>query len=82
MSKNTSILLGQHFDDFINSQLKSGRFASASEVVRAALRLFEQEESKKAELVSELKKGEKSGFIKDFDKDKFVAELRAKHPGK
>lgn len=82
MSKNTSILLGQHFDDFINSQLKSGRYASASEVVRAALRLFEQEESRKSELINELKKGEKSGFVKDFDKGKFVAGLRAKHPGK
>jgi len=44
MAKNTSILLGDYYDDFINKQLKSGRFSSASEVVRAALRMFEQEE--------------------------------------
>ena len=46
MAKNTSILLGEYFDEFINKQVKAGRFSSASEVVRAALRMFEQEESK------------------------------------
>ncbi|MQK95645.1 type II toxin-antitoxin system ParD family antitoxin, partial [Escherichia coli] len=47
MGRNTSILLGQHFEDFIDSQVSSGRFSSASEVVRTALRLLEEEESKK-----------------------------------
>ena len=51
MAKNTSILLGDYFDNFINNQVKSGRFSSASEVVRAALRMFEQEETKKTELI-------------------------------
>ena len=51
MPKNTSILLGDYFDNFINSQVKTGRFSSASEVVRAALRMFEQEETKKSELI-------------------------------
>ncbi len=45
MAKNTSILLGDHFEKFINSQIKGGKFTSASEVVRTALRLFEYEES-------------------------------------
>lgn len=80
MAKNTSILLGDYFDDFINSQVKTGRFSSASEVVRAALRLFEQEETKKTELIKELKKGEKSGFIKDFNRDSFLKDLREKYP--
>lgn len=79
MAKNTSILLGDYFDDFINQQLKSGRFSSASEVVRAALRMFEQEESKKAALIKELKKGEKSGFVKDFNRDTFLKDLHNKH---
>ena len=65
MAKNTSILLGDYFDNFINQQVKTGKFSSASEVVRAALRMFEHEESKKTELIRELKKGEKSGFVKD-----------------
>lgn len=82
MAKNTSILLGDYFDDFINQQLKSGRFSSASEVVRTALRMLEQEESKKAELIKELKKGEKSGFVKDFNRDTFLKDLHNKHLSK
>lgn len=79
MAKNTSILLGDYFDNFINAQIQSGRFSSASEVVRAALRLFEQEENLKNELVKELKKGEKSGFVSKFDRKKFVKNLHSKH---
>ncbi len=79
MAKNTSILLGDYFDNFINSQVKTGRFSSASEVVRAALRMFEQEETKKEEIVKELKKGEKSGFVNDFNRDSFMNNLHEKH---
>lgn len=79
MAKNTSILLGDYFDNFINSQVKTGRFSSASEVVRAALRMFEQEETKKEEIIKELKKGEKSGFIKDFNRDSFMTSLHEKY---
>lgn len=82
MAKNTSILLGDYFDDFINKQVKAGRFSSASEVVRAALRMFEQEESKKAELIKELKKGEKSGFVQNFDRNTFLNDLHKKHLSK
>ena len=63
MAKNTSILLGDYFDNFINQQIKTGKYSSASEVIRAALRMFEQEESKKDKLIKELKKGERSGSI-------------------
>jgi antitoxin ParD1/3/4 len=79
MAKNTSILLGDYFDNFINQQIKTGKYSSASEVVRAALRMFEYEESKKAELIKELKKGEKSGFVKDFDRTTFLKKLHQKH---
>lgn len=79
MAKNTSILLGDYFDKFINYQVQSGRFSSASEVVRTALRLFEQEENQKNELIKELKKGEKSGFVHEFDRRKFVTTLHAKY---
>lgn len=79
MAKNTSILLGDYFDNFINHQVQSGRFSSASEVVRAALRLFEQEENQKTELIKELKKGERSGFVQKFDRKKFVKTLHGKY---
>jgi antitoxin ParD1/3/4 len=79
MAKNTSILLGDYFDKFINYQIQSGRFSSASEVIRAALRLFEHEEKKKGELIKELKEGEKSGFVQKFDRKKFIKNLHDKH---
>lgn len=79
MAKNTSILLGDYFDNFISQQIKSGKFSSASEVVRTALRMFEHEESKKIELINELKKGEKSGFVENFDRKEFLKNLHQKH---
>ncbi|TAE90560.1 MAG: type II toxin-antitoxin system ParD family antitoxin [Bacteroidetes bacterium] len=82
MAKNTSMLLGDYFNNFINQQVKSGKFSSASEVVRAALRMFEEEEAKKAALVSELKKGEKSGFAKNFNRETFLKTIHQKHVSK
>jgi len=79
MAKNTSILLGEYFDDFIKEQIKSGKYSSASEVIRSALRLFEHEERKKEELINALKKGERSGFIADFDRKEFLNEIHNKH---
>ncbi|MBS1549523.1 MAG: type II toxin-antitoxin system ParD family antitoxin [Bacteroidetes bacterium] len=79
MAKNTSILLGDYFDNFINSQIKSGKYSSASEVVRTALRMFEHEETKKTELIKELKKGEKSGFSISFDRKTFKENLHKKY---
>lgn len=79
MAKNTSILLGDYFDNFISRQIKTGKYSSASEVVRAALRMFEHEESKKIELIKELKKGEKSGFVDDFDRKELLKSLHKKH---
>jgi antitoxin ParD1/3/4 len=79
MAKNTSILLGDYFDSFITRQIKTGKYSSASEVVRAALRMFEHEESKKAELIKELEKGEKSGFVENFDRKKLLNKLHQSH---
>ncbi|MES2628224.1 MAG: type II toxin-antitoxin system ParD family antitoxin [Bacteroidota bacterium] len=81
MAKNTSILLGDYFDNFISKQITSGRFSSASEVIRAALRMFEVEESKKTELINALKKGEKSGFVEGFDRKVFLSDMHKKHLG-
>lgn len=79
MGKNTSILLGDHFEQYIKIQVQSGNYASASEVVRAALRLFEYEEQKKQALVEALKKGEESRFIEDFDANTFLKEVHSNH---
>ena len=79
MAKNTSILLGDYFENFVNGMVQTGKFSSASEVVRTALRMFEQEEAKKLELIRELEKGEKSGIAKDFNRDAFLKKLKAKH---
>jgi len=82
MAKNTSILLGDHFENFISQQIKTGRFSSASEVVRASLRVFEFEESKKTVLINELKKGERSGFVENFDRADFLERIHQKHSAK
>lgn len=78
MAKNTSMLLGNHFEQFIEEQIASGRFSSASEVVRTALRLMEAEELKKNELNKALAIGEKSGMIKNFDAKAFFKKLKQK----
>jgi antitoxin ParD1/3/4 len=78
MAKNTSMLLGSHFEQFIEEQIASGRFSSASEVVRTALRLMEAEELKKKELNKALAIGEKSGMIDDFDAKAFFKKLKQK----
>ncbi len=62
MSKNTSITLGPHFESFIGKQLETGRFSSVSEVIRAALRLLEEEETKLSTLRKLLDEGEESGI--------------------
>ncbi len=74
MAKNTSITLGDHFDSFITGQVESGRFGSASEVIRAALRLLENTETRLETLRKMLDEGENSG-VADYDFDAFMAEL-------
>ena len=74
MSKNTSITLGEHFDTFVTEQLKSGRYASASEVIRAGLRLLEEEESKVLALRRMLEEGE-AGELVDYSLDELIDEL-------
>ncbi|GLT15484.1 type II toxin-antitoxin system ParD family antitoxin [Vibrio algivorus] len=74
MAKNTSITLGEHFDGFISNQIQSGRYGSASEVIRSALRLLETQETKMNTLRQLLVEGEESGMA-DYDLDSFISEL-------
>jgi len=74
MAKNTSITLGNHFGEFIAEKVKAGRYGSASEVVRAGLRLLENSETKIDTLRLMLKEGEKSGFS-DYTYEKLIEEL-------
>ena len=77
MSKNTSIVLGEHFQSFISEQIEKGRHGSASEVVRAGLRLLEDQEAKLAALRTALKEGSESGKPEPFDVETFLAEVNA-----
>lgn len=79
MGKNTSISLGSHFEKFINYSIASGKYSSASEVVRSALRLLELEEQKLNILREVLADGENSTMIEDFDADKQLASIHKKH---
>lgn len=79
MAKNTSILLGEHFEKFISREVSSGKYGSASEVVRTALRMLESEEEKKAALIKALSKGEKSKRVENFNPKSHLAELHKKY---
>ena len=79
MAKNTSILLGEHFEKFIVSEVSSGKYSSASEVVRTALRMLESEEEKKSALIKALTKGEKSKRVENFDFKNNLNKLHKKY---
>jgi antitoxin ParD1/3/4 len=77
MSKNTSISLGEHLTSFVEAQVGQGRYSSASDVVRAALRLLEDQEIKLEALRAALIEGEHSGPSTPFDFEQFIARKRA-----
>lgn len=77
MARNTSISLGDHFAAFIDEQVQGGRYGSASDVVRAGLRLLEEHEAKRKALEAAIIAGEDSGPAKPFDFEVFKARKRA-----
>jgi len=79
MAKNTSISLGDHFESFISKKVGSGRYHSASEVIREGLRLMEHEEKKIEALKYALEIGEKSGIARDFNAKNHLKSIHAKH---
>lgn len=76
MAKNTSISLGDHFEGFISKQIESGRYGSASEVVRASLRLLEEHEQKIGTLRQALVDGENSGDAGELNMDEIKTKAR------
>jgi putative addiction module antidote protein, CC2985 family len=77
--KNTSVSLGDYFTSFIDARVQTGRYGSASDVVRAGLRLLEEQEVKLKALQSALVAGEESGEPALFDSEAFLTRMRAKH---
>lgn len=72
MSKNTSVELGEEIAGFVTGQVRSGRYGSASEVIRAGIRLLQDQETKMAALRAALKEGEESGEPVAFNIDQFI----------
>lgn len=77
MGRNTSVSLGNYFEDFVENKITEGRFKNASEVIRAGLRLLEEEENKAQILKSAIQEGIDSGIAKNFDAKKHLETLKA-----
>lgn len=78
MSRNTSISIGDYFDNFIQNRITAGRFKNASEVVRAGLRLLEEEENRLIALREAIQEGVESGIAYNFNPESHLEELKAK----
>ncbi|SEA33292.1 antitoxin ParD1/3/4 [Arachidicoccus rhizosphaerae] len=75
--KNTTITLGNYFDQFVSRQVSSGRYKNVSEVIRAALRLLENEQNKVATLNNAIRQGLNSPRVENFDFDEHLAKLKS-----
>ena len=75
MVRNTSILIGEYYENFINKQIATGEYNSVSEVVRTALRHFEEEEIQTKSLIAALERGEESGKIRNFNRAENLKRL-------
>ena len=79
--RNTSISLGNYFDNFVQNRISAGRFKNASEVIRAGLRLLEEEESKVIALRNAIQEGIESGLVENFDPTKHLEKLKSEKKG-
>jgi antitoxin ParD1/3/4 len=79
MARNTSVTIGDHFASFISEQVQAGRYGSTSDVVRAGLRLLEENEARVKALEAALIEGEESGEPQPFDFEAFKARKRAEY---
>ena len=77
MAKNTSFDIGEHFASFVEAQVEDGRYGSASDVIRAGLRMLEDQETKLAALRAALIEAEAGSASTLFDFETFIARRRA-----
>jgi antitoxin ParD1/3/4 len=77
MNRNTSISIGEYFDNFIQNRISAGRYKNASEVVRAGLRLLEEEENKIIALRASIQEGIDSGIAYDFNPESHLKKIKA-----
>ena len=77
MGKNTSVSLGDYFETFVSAKITEGRYKNASEVIRAGLRLLEEEEAKITSLKKAIQEGLDSESVNDFDPKKQLQSLKA-----
>ncbi len=78
MGRNTSVSLGNYFENFVDSKISAGRYKNASEVIRAGLRLLEEDENRIQILKTAIKEGLDSGIAKNFDANENLKKLKAK----
>lgn len=76
VQKNTSVTLGEHFEKFLAHQIETGRYGSASEAIRAGLRLLEEREAKLEALRRALIEGEQSSSA-DYSLQNVLDELES-----
>lgn len=76
--KNTSISLGNYFDSFVQKNLSTGRYKNASEMIRAGLRLLEEDENKAIALKNAIREGMESGIAHHFNPEDHLKELKEK----
>jgi len=82
LMKTTSVALGPHFEEFIQTSILSGRYNNASEVIRSGLRLLEDQEQKMTALRSAVEEGLNSGIVEDFDSQEYLQQMKARKHGK
>jgi len=78
MRKNTSVALGNYFENFVETKISQGSYKNASEVIRAGLRLLEAEDNYFSVLKCAIQEGLDSGIVTDFDPRKHLDSLKAK----
>lgn len=76
--KTTSVALGTYFENFIRTRVEQGRYNNASEVIRAGLRLLEENESHLQELRMAIADGMNSGIAIDFNAEEHLKSLKGK----